>query len=237
MLNDTSDRDFADLLGKLGAVQLDMLIMLREALFQRKIGPDFLRWAGTGDGKAAFEGAMARTAYAYRVSIAGASELLRFLPHPGIIPLPAVSEKQRFEPCMLTQYGVVEMTDRFRDLLAEHWIMPCDAVGVSPYLLQCPAPAGDIVLALGTRPYANCSMLMHFLAGANDSRTPLLTVHSNLFCMADVLGAEPCIVELWNNGGWHLDAHIPGDLDGKPLDPNARVFVPLGMRHKADEPV
>ena len=175
---------------------------------------------------------MPHTAYTYRVSTAGASELLQSVRNLGIIPVPAVLEDWYFKPCMLPDYGVVEITDRFRDLLGEHWIMPRDAIGVSPYLLQCHTPPGDVVLALGTRPYADCSMLVHFLAGANDPQTPLLTVHSNLFCMADVLGEDPCIVEMWNNGGWYLDAHIPGDINGKVLDPNARVFVPVGTRER-----
>lgn len=236
--------DFKDLLGKLGTLQLDVLMALRDAFGARNIGPDFFRWVGTPDCKVAFDVAMTGVTHAYRVSLAGASELFTFLTEPGIFDVPEVPEVFSFEVAMLTDRGcsVVEMTQRFRDCFPPHSVPVRPKLRVSPYVLTCASLPSNVILACGMRPYADWYMLREMLGAANSRSigawSPLLTTRSNLFCMLDAYQV-PCIVELWNDSGWHLDAHGSKDRgDFSDLfEPGYRMFAPVGTRHKANEPV
>lgn len=233
-----SDTELVNFLGRLGAAQLEMTLALRTALFGRSIGEDFFRWISTPDGHAALEEAMGRLGYSYRVSLTGASDLLVSPNLCESFPVPGVSETFLFQSCMLADCGVVEMTDRFRDLFPNETIFSRPGVLMSAHPLQCASRYGDIVLALGTRPYSDRQTLMALLADANVSASSHLhTTRSNLFCMVARHG-DPCIVEAWSDAGWHLDAHATDDagVDRKLFDPGCLVIAPVGTREKKKKP-
>ncbi len=219
-------------MGQLGAFQLESLVALRAALARREIGSDFLRWTGNPDGKDELGEIMERIAYTYRISLTGASELLVPLKSdPGTTPMKAIGEPFEFESCILADYGVVEMTERFRDLFPRHWVLERPAHGVDAYILQVAASVKDVIRASGGRRHSDCGHLIAFLRTRDDPHTALLTTRSNIFCAEDPVAGNPCIIELWHDQGWHLDAHGVDDF-GDLLEPGYRAFVPTGRREK-----
>lgn len=242
-----SSTELSDALTRIGAFDLDLTLALRNALLERDIGGDFLRFAGTYHGKMALDSVCARLAHTYQVSLAGASKLFQFLRDPGTFITREVPEDYQFDPFALAELGVVEVTASFRTYFPTHFVPARPAERVSPYVMQCAARFEDVILACGARPYADCHMLCSMLSEANQHgghslyrqittlrKLPiLLTTRFNLFCMLNVFD-EPCIVQAWNHDGWHLDAFRSGDYT-QPLQPGCGLFVPVGVRNmKAD---
>ncbi len=230
MLGDLTDTDFDEILGKFGALQLELLLALRGALKTRRIGLDFLRWSGSPDGKLALDDAMHQLACDYRFSLSGASQLMKPCSDVGMIQIPPIYGSGRFSDDSFSRCHVVDISERFGRLFPNHRIMCRDSVELFPYCLGVASPNVEIVKALGTRPYADCLMIAHLLDDAQDNAaSPLLTTRSNLFCVEDGLGGgHECIVELWNHEGWHLDAFTA--RDERIFEPGCRVFSPGGVR-------